>query len=146
MGGGGGSCALYLVTQLCPTLCNPIDCSPPGSSVHGILQARILEWIAMASPRGSSRPRDRTQVSHTAGGFLDSLLSKLPGKPKNTGVGSLALLQGSFLTQGATRALLQCRWILYQLSYPGSPVEGQSVKWLKDRYERLGVWTHGDNE
>ena len=45
----------------------PVDCSPPGSSVHGILQARILEWVAISFPRGSSRPRDRTQVSHIAG-------------------------------------------------------------------------------
>ena len=42
--------------QLCPTLCNPMDCSPPGSSVHGILQARILEWVAISSSRGSSPP------------------------------------------------------------------------------------------
>ena len=40
--------------QSCPTLCDPMDCSPPGSSVHGILQARILEWVAMPSSRGSS--------------------------------------------------------------------------------------------
>ena len=45
---------------LCPTLCNPIDCSPPGSSVHWILQARVLEWVAKPSFRGSSWPRDRT--------------------------------------------------------------------------------------
>ena len=49
--------------QSCPTLCDPMDCSPPGFSVRGILQARILEWVAMSSSRGSSRPRDRTQVS-----------------------------------------------------------------------------------
>ena len=49
--------------QSCPTLCNPRDCGPQGSSVHGILQARILEWVAMPSSRGSSRPRDRTHVS-----------------------------------------------------------------------------------
>ena len=46
------------------TLCNPMDCSPPGSSVHGILQTRMLEWVAAPSFRGSSQPRDRTQVSH----------------------------------------------------------------------------------
>ena len=46
------------------TLCNPMDGSPPGSSVHEILQARILEWIAMLSFRGSSQPRDRTCVSY----------------------------------------------------------------------------------
>ena len=45
--------------QLCPTLCDPMDCSPPGSSVHGILQARTLEWVAISSSRGSSQPRDR---------------------------------------------------------------------------------------
>ena len=52
---------LELVTQSCLTLCDPMDCSPPGSSVHGILQARILEWVAISSSRGSSQPsRDRT--------------------------------------------------------------------------------------
>jgi len=59
-----------LVAQLCPTLCNPMDCSPSGSSVHGILQARILEWVAIPFSRGSSRPRDQTQVFHTAGRFF----------------------------------------------------------------------------
>ena len=49
--------------QSCPTLSDPMDCSPPGSSVHGILQARILEWIAMPFSRGSSRSRDRTCTS-----------------------------------------------------------------------------------
>ena len=52
--------------QSCPTLCDPVDCSPPGSSVHGILQARILEWVAMPSSGGSSPPRDRTQVSYVS--------------------------------------------------------------------------------
>ena len=49
--------------QSCLTLCDPMDCSPPGSSVHGILQARILEWVAMPFSRGSSRPRDGTCIS-----------------------------------------------------------------------------------
>ena len=48
--------------QLCLTLCDPIDCSPPGSSVHGILQAKILEWVAMLSSRGSPRLKDQTLV------------------------------------------------------------------------------------
>ena len=52
-----------LVLQSCLTLRNPMDCSPPGSSVHGILQARIREWIAIPFSRGSFRPRDRTRVS-----------------------------------------------------------------------------------
>ena len=50
------------VAQSWPTLCDPTDCSLPGSSVHGIFQARVLEWIAISFSRGSSRPRDRTRV------------------------------------------------------------------------------------
>ena len=46
------------VTQSCPTLCDPMNCNPPGSSVHGILQARVLEWVAISFSRGSSQPRD----------------------------------------------------------------------------------------
>ena len=52
-----------LIVQLCLTICNSMHCSPQGSSVHGILRARILEWIAILFSRGSSRPRDQTQVS-----------------------------------------------------------------------------------
>ena len=59
-----------LLTQSCLSLCNPMDCSPLGSSVHRILQARILEWVAMPSSRGSSQLRDRTQVSCIAGRFF----------------------------------------------------------------------------
>ena len=55
------------VAQLCPTLCAPMD-----YTVHGILQARILEWVAFPFSRGSSQPRDQTQVSRIAGGFLTS--------------------------------------------------------------------------
>ena len=56
--------------QSSPTLCSPVHCSPPRSSVHGTLQARILEWVALPSCRGSSRPRDQTRVSHIADGFF----------------------------------------------------------------------------
>ena len=59
-----------LGAQSCPTLCNPMDCSLPGYSVHGILQARILEWVVILFARGSSWPRDQTRVSHIAGRFL----------------------------------------------------------------------------
>ena len=58
--------------QLYLTLYDPMGCSLPGSSVHGILQARILEWVAMLSSRGSSQLRVQTQVSHFIGGFLTS--------------------------------------------------------------------------
>ena len=62
--------SVVLVAQSYPTLCNPMDCSLPGSSVHGILQARILEWIAIPLSRGSSQPRDWTCVSYIAGKFF----------------------------------------------------------------------------
>ena len=67
-----------------------MDCT-----VHGILQARILEWVAFPFSRGSSQPRDLTQISCIAGGFLTA---EPPGKPKNTGVGSLSLPQWIFPT------------------------------------------------
>ena len=59
-----------LVAQSCPTLCDPMDCSPPGSFVHGIFQARMLEWVAIHFSRGSSWFRDQTQVSRIAGRFF----------------------------------------------------------------------------
>ena len=101
------------VTQSCLTLCDPMHCT-----VHGILQARILEWVAFPFPRGSSQPRDQTQVSPIASGFFTSWAT---GKPKNTRVGSLSLLQRIILTQELNRCLLHCRWVLYQVSYQGSP-------------------------
>ena len=61
---------LLIDTQSCPTVCDPVDCSPPGSSVHGILQARMLEWVAVPFCRGSSRPRDWTRACCIAGRFF----------------------------------------------------------------------------
>ena len=89
-------------------------CQAPLST--GILQARRLEWVAMPSSRGSSQPRSPELQA-------DSVLSKPPGKPKNTRVGGLSLLQGNFPTRELNRGLLHCTWILYQLSYPGSPIK-----------------------
>ena len=60
-----------LVAQSCPTLFDPMDCRPPGSYVHGILQAGTLEWVAIPFSRGSSWPRDQTQVSCIAGRFFN---------------------------------------------------------------------------
>ena len=98
-----------------------------GSVSHSVLSDSLTvgfsvsgdspgKWVAMPSARGSSQLRDRTQVSC----FADSLPSEAPGKPKNTGVGSLSLLQGIFSTQESNRGLLHCRRILYQLSYQGT--------------------------
>ena len=58
---------LYINQESCPTLCDPMDCSLPGSSVHGVFQAWILEWVVISFSRGSSRPRDQTWVSCFAG-------------------------------------------------------------------------------
>ena len=55
------------VAQSCPTLCSPMDCSLPGSSVHGIFQARVMEWVAISFSRGPSWPREWNQVSRIAG-------------------------------------------------------------------------------
>ena len=55
------------VAQSCLTLCDPMDCSLPGSSVHGVFQATVLEWAAISFSRGSSRPKGRIRVSHIAG-------------------------------------------------------------------------------
>ena len=96
------------VTQSCPTLCDPVD-----YTVRGVLQARILEWVAFLFSRGSSQPRDRTQVPALQ---VDSLSAEPQGKPKNTGVDSLSLLQQIFSTQESKEGLLHCRRILYQLS------------------------------
>ena len=101
------------VAQLCPNLCHPMD-----YTVHGILQARILEWVVLPLSRGSCQQRDQIQVSSMQ---ADSLPAEPPEKPKNTGVGSLSLLQWIFATQELNRGLLHCRQILYQLSYQRSP-------------------------
>jgi len=86
-----------------------------GYTVPGILQARILEWVAFPFSRGSSQPRDPSQVSHIA---ANSLSAEPQGKPKNTGVGSLSLLQQIFSTLWeSNQGLLHYWWILYQLSY-----------------------------
>ena len=61
------SVQLSLVAQSCPTLCDPMDCSLQGTSIHGIFQARVLEWAANSFSRRSSQPRDQTHVSRTAG-------------------------------------------------------------------------------
>ena len=100
------------VAQLCPTLCNPMD-----YTVNGILQVRILEWVAFPFPRGSSQSRDQSQVSCIAGEFFTSWTT---GKPKNTRVGILSVLQRIFPNQKSNRGLLHCKWIFCQLSYQGS--------------------------
>ena len=95
------------VAQPCLTFCDPME-----NAMHGILQARILEWAAFPFSRGSSQPRDRTRSPALQ---VDSLPAEPQGKPKNTGVDSLSLLQLVFSTQELNQGLLHCRQILYQV-------------------------------
>ena len=109
---------LCLITQLRPILCDPMDCSPAGSSVHGDFPSKNTgvgchALLQRNLPKPGIKPKSPTLQA-------DSLPSELPGKPKNTGVGSLSLLQGIFPTQESNWGLLCCRWILYQLSHQGS--------------------------
>ena len=84
------ACALCLVTQSSPTLCDPMDCSPPGSSVHGTLQGRILEWAAMPSSQGSSWPRNWTGSPARS---ADSLPAEFLGKPRSLPVGEVKIFK-----------------------------------------------------
>ena len=128
------------VARLCPTLCDPMD-----YTVYGILQVRIREWVAFPFFRESSQPgiEPRSPVLQA-----DSLPAEPQGKPKNTGVGSLSLLQQIFLTQELDWGLLHCRQILYQLSYEGSKwVINQSetknflvVQCLRIHFPMQGTW------
>ena len=74
-------CVCVKSLQLCLTLCHPMDCSPPGFSVHGILQAKILEWVATPSSRGSPRSWDRTHVSCGSCIAGKIFAAEPPGKP-----------------------------------------------------------------
>ena len=101
------------VTQLFPTLCDPMNYTGLG-----ILQARILEWVAF--PFSKDLPNPGIQPRSPAL-RADSLPAEPQGKPKNTRVVNLSLLQQIFPTQELNQGLLHCRWTQYQLSYQGSP-------------------------
>ena len=111
-GGLGGIKVKMKVAQSCLTLCDPMD-----DTVHGILQARILEWVAVSFSRGSSQPGIEPRSPSLP---VDSLPAEPQGKPTNTGVGSPSLLQWIFPTQKSNQGLLHCGRILHQLTYEGS--------------------------
>ena len=113
--------------QWCLTLCDPLN-----YTVHGILQARILEWVAIPFSIGSSQPRSPALQ-------VDSLPAEPPGKPQNTGVGSLSLLQWIFPTQELNQGLLHCRQILCQLSYQGSLKSAELVLQLKFQAQQAAI-------
>ena len=117
--GGGG----YLLKwKSCLTLCDPMDYNLPGSSVHGILQARILEWVAISSSRGSSWPRDRTWVSCIAGGFPTAEPLRKVSLLKREGKENVHMLMKS--SSSKWRLVLNI-W---------------SRKWRYDKFWRIYLW------
>ena len=107
------------VAQSCPTLSDPMDCSPPGSSVCGIFQARVLEWGAIAFS---------SLIMQLCLNLCNPMDCSIPGSSvygdypgKNTRVGCHALLQGIFPTQGSNPGLPHWRQIIHSLSHQGSP-------------------------
>ena len=112
-----------LVAQLCPTLCHPMDCSPPGSSVHGIFQARILEWVVISFSKGSSWPMDRTHVSCIGRQILHHW----------TTWEALCLAQFSSVAQSY---LTLCDTMDY--STPGFPVHHQLLELAQTHVHRVG--------
>ena len=106
---------LFIVAQPCPTFFDPMDCRPPGSSVHGGF-SRQEYWSGLSCPLSGDLTNLGIKLrSPTL--QVDFLPSEPPGKPKNTGGGSLSFLKGIFPTQELSWGLLHCSWILYQLSY-----------------------------
>ena len=89
--------------QSCPTLCDPMDCSLPGFSIHGILQARTLEWVAISFSRASSRPRDRTRVSLIGGRRFNLWATREAPDKIPTTFGYLLKVASSLLTNQLPR-------------------------------------------
>ena len=110
----------WSITQSCPTLFDPMDCNLPGSSDHGISQARILEWVAVPFSRGSYQPRDQTQVSLIAGRFFTVWATR----------------EAPLICLAAAKSLQSCPTLCDPIdgSPPGSPVPGilqaTALAWL----------------
>ena len=118
------------------TLCDPMDCRPLGSSVHGIFWARTLQWVAISFSGGPSWPRDWACVSciSCTARWILYHCNLWEARFQNTRVGCRFLFQGIFPTQESNPGLPHCRWILYQLSHQGSPIIlgncPQNAHWL----------------
>ena len=94
------ACCCYLVARLYLTFCHPMDCSLSGSSVHGIFQARILEWVTISFSRGSSRPRDQTCISRVSCTGRGVFTTEPPGSPTHSSLSQPSL----FLPAGSPAA------------------------------------------
>ena len=108
------------VAQSCPTPSDPTDCSPPGSSIHGIFQVRVLEWGAIAFSCDAFRHAESHSVESDSL-WPHGLYSPRNSPGQNNGVGTLSLLHGIFPGQGLNPGFPHCKRILYQLSHKGSP-------------------------
>ena len=129
--GQEGCCCCCLVTSVVLSLCNPVDCSPLGPSVHEILQARVLEWVVMPSSRGSSKPRDWTWVPCTAGRFF---ITELPGKPRQRGYVKITGWILSVPTWGV--------WLVYWCVLSQSTARLKMLSWVA-RYPTPGMEAQG---
>ena len=139
------------IAQSCLTLRNPMDCSLPGSSIHGIFQARVLEWVAISFSRGPSRPRDRTQVSHIAGRHFTVWATReaqiyktqailgfpggLDGKESAYNAGELGLLPGS------GKIPWRREWLRTPVFWPGeNPMDRGAWQAIVHRATKSWTW------
>ena len=127
-------CVCAKSLQSCPTLCDPVDCSLPDSSVHRILQAKILEWVAISFSRGSSKPRDQTHISMfpaLAGRFFTTSATEY--YINNRILVILSLLSDTYV---CTQSLQSCPTLCNPMDYssPGSSVheifQGRILEWV----------------
>ena len=126
---------LCLVAQLCPTLWDPLDCSPPGSSVHVIFQARIPEWVTISFSRGSSQLMDRTHFSCFADGFFI-----------HWATGEVCAYPVLLITLAAAKLLQSCLTLCDPIdgSPWGSPVPGilqaRTLEWVAISFSNAWKW------
>ena len=130
-----------LVTQSCLTLFDSMDCSLPGSSVHGILQARILEWVAISFPRGSSQPRMKPRSLAL---WADSLPWEPPGKPHQLVVMQSAtkLLVAMRSAQRHCKSAYKCRRLLFRICAKSCLFAIQKAPKLKKTHLSHGSLQH----
>ena len=128
----GWHCVCVLVLQSRPTLCDPMDGSPPGSSVHEIFQTRLLEWVAFPFSRGSSQPRGRTQVSHISGRFFTSWAFLVES--------SRMTLQLLLLSRFSRVRLCATPWTAAHQAPPSLGFSRQEMEWVAISFSNAWKW------
>ena len=113
--------------QTSPSLCNPVDCNLPGSSVHGILQARILEWVTVPFSRGSSQAGDQTQVSHVAGRYFNVWATREALKGTQKFLLALRPRAEAMIWKGQIQSFKA--WVISRDPKPGSDPEFERIAW-----------------